>query len=224
VLEAENLTSLISRAVAAKMTPEFIEKEVDARVDKLIVESVDKALRTWSDTGKLIEKAIEDALKVDRIDLPSYGAVVSQMVKAQIEARVAPLVAGRLAEDMDELLKLAPAEIKLSEIAASMLERHEDAYGPAITVIVDHSEYGGATVYLDEDNVYDKRDKYKCEYRLSLLKDGKLFAATLRDCDLKATSYLGGRYGLDQRIRAYYACGTVIILDEDDVVTGRGDY
>ncbi|MBN8845961.1 MAG: hypothetical protein J0H88_22205 [Sphingomonadales bacterium] len=93
------LSNLISAAVAARMTPEFIEKEVDARVDKLIVESVDRALRSYSDTGKLIEKAVEDALRVNSIDLPAYGEIVAAMLKAQIERRVAPLVAERLAAD-----------------------------------------------------------------------------------------------------------------------------
>lgn len=119
------LTNLISSAVAAKMTPDFIEKEVNSRVDKLIVESVDRALRGYSDTAKLIEKAVQDALRVDHLDLPSYGAIVTQMLKTQIEARVAPLIAGRLAADMDELLGLAPKEVKLSEIADQMREQHE---------------------------------------------------------------------------------------------------
>lgn len=221
----DNLTNLISAAVAAKMTPDFIEKEVDARVEKLVVESVDKALRTWSDTGKLIEKAIEDALRVDRLDLPTYGNVVAAMVKAQVEAKVAPLIAGRLAEDIDELLKLAPATVKLSEIAADMLKRHDDdAYGEVITVIVEQSEYGSTWVYLDEDQVYDERNKYRCDYRLLIGKDGKISSATLREHDIKSSKHFGTSYGLEQKLRAYFACGTVIEIDEDRIVTSAGDY
>lgn len=221
----DNLTNLISAAVAAKMTPDFIEKEVNARVDKLVVESVDKALRTWSDTGKLIEKAIEDALRVDRLDLPTYGNVVAAMVKAQVEAKVAPLIAGRLAEDIDELLKLAPATVKLSEIAADMLKRHDDdAYGEVITVIVEQSGYGSTWVYLDEDQVHDVRNKYRCDYRLLIGKDGKISSATLREHDIKSSKHFGTSYGLEQKLRAYFACGTVIEIDEDRVVTSMGDY
>lgn len=220
-----DLTNLISTAVAAKMTPEFIEKEVDARVGKLIVESVDKALRTWSDTGKLIEKAVEDALRVDRIDLPSYGSVVSGMVKAQIEANVSEIVAGRLSEDVEALLKLAPKATKLSTIVAEMIQhRHSDGYGKVVTALVEHSDYGFIHVYLDEDDVYEARDKYRCSVHFGVDKDGKIYTATLNGRDIKASQVLGGRYGLEQKIRAYYAVGTVIEIDEDAVVTSVGDY
>jgi hypothetical protein len=220
-----DLTSLISSAVSAKMTPEFVEKEVNTRVEKLIVESIDRALRSYSDTGKLIEKAIDDALRVERLDLPSYGNVVAGMLKVQIEAKVAPLVAGQLAADMDELLNLAPKEIKLSEIAAEMRKRHEgEGYGEVITVMVEHNAYGSINVYLDEDEAHAARDMHKSEVRLHIGTDGKILGATMRGRDFKATNDIGRSYGLSQKIRAYFACGTTIILDEDAVSTSVGDY
>jgi hypothetical protein len=221
--QPDNLSGLISAAGAAKMTPEFIEQEIDTRVGKLIVESVDKALRTWSDTGKLIEKAIEDALRVDRLDLPSYGATVTAMLKLQLEATVAPLVAGKLAEDMAELLKLAPKEIKLSEIAAEMLKGREGEYGELITVFVERTEYGSAWIYLDE-TVRPRSEKHRFDYQLLLGQDGRIASATLKERDIKSTTRIGRSYGIDQRIRAWYACGSIIELDEDYVSVGLGDY
>jgi len=219
------LHSLISSAVAAKMTPAFIEKEIDSRVEKLIVESIDRALRTYSDTGKLIEQAITDALKVDRIDLPSYGNTVTGILKVQIEERVSGLIAGRLADDMAELLNLAPAEIKLSQIADEMRKRHEgEGYGEVITVIVERNDYGSTWVYLDEEAVRSERDKYRCDYRLLIGQDGKIASATLKERDIKTPHHIGRGYGLDQKIRAFYACGTTITIDEDAVLTGVGDY
>jgi hypothetical protein len=221
--EASNLSGLISAAVAEKMTPEFIEKEVNSRVEKLIVESVGNALQRWSDTGKLIEKAIADCLRVDRLDLPSYGNVVAAMVKTQIEATVAPLIAGQLAADMDELLKLAPMEVKLSEIADEMRKQHEDKYGEVITVILEHHEYGSTSVYLDEDEVRGRNERFRCDYNLHIDKDGRILSARINEQDIKSSQYLGRSYGLAQKIRAYFACGTTIILDESDVVTSVGD-
>jgi hypothetical protein len=219
------LSTLISAAVAAKMTPDFIEKEVATRVEKLIVESVDRALRSYSDTGKLIEKAVEDALRVDRLDLPSYGAIVTQMLKTQIEARVAPLVAGRLADDMDELLKLAPKEVKLSEIADMMRESHQEGYGPVITVIVEHNEYGSTWLYLDEEEHRERREKHRCKHSILVSKDGTISSAHTGGRDGRE-GWIGSAYGhgLEQKLRAYVACGTKIILDEDAVVTSVGDY
>lgn len=225
----DNLTSLISAAVTAKMTPEFIEKEVNSRVEKLIVESVDRALRTYSDTGKLIEKAVEDALRVDRLDLPTYGSVVTGMLKKQIDARVSDLVAGRLSQDMDELLSLAPKEIKLSEIADGMRERykgrHDYAYGPIISVVVNESEStsGYYRIGFDEDEA-ERRTVHACSYEIAIDRDGKIYSATLEGRNLKDTSRLGRNWGMDQLIRGWYACGTKIIVDEDAVVTCEGDY
>jgi hypothetical protein len=218
-----DLSTLISDAVATKMTPEFIEKEVATRVDKLIVESVDRALRSYSDTGKLIEKAVEDALKIERLDLPSYGSIVTQMLKAQLEATVAPLVAGRLAADMEELLKLAPKEVKLSEIAGFMRESHDgDSYGDVITVIVERSEYRSTWIYLDEEAHYERRDKYKCRHSILLSEDGTISSARTSERDV-GKSWIGRAHGLEQKLRAYVACGTKIVIDEDHVVTSVGD-
>jgi hypothetical protein len=198
---------------------------VNTRVEKLIVESIDKALRTYSKTRAMIDKAIEDALRVDSLDLPTYGNVVAGMVKAQIEAKVAPLVAGRLAVDLDELLNLAPKEVKLSEIAAEMCKRHEgEGYGEVITVIVERNDYGSAWVYLDDQCVRGVGEKYRCDVRLLIGRDGKISDATLREHDIKSSKHFGTSYGLEQKIRAYFACGTTIILDEDAVITSVGDY
>lgn len=224
-MEQKDLGNLISQAVAARMTPEFVEAEVNARVDKLITEAVDRALRSYSDTGKLIEKEIKAALHVDRLDLPSYGSTVCAILKAQIEARVSPLVSERLAADMDELLSLVPAEVKLSEIAADMLRTHEDeGYGEVITVIVERNDFGSMWIYLDEGEHYSDHDKYRCDHRLLVGKDGKISCATLGGRDTKDIRYIGRSYGLEQKIRAMVACGSKLIIDEDYVVTSVGDY
>lgn len=220
-----DFTNLISDAVAAKMTPDFIEKEVNTRVEKLIIESIDQALRSYSKTGKQIQEAVENALRVDGLDLPAYGHVVSQILKAQIEEKVSELVSGQLAKDMDELLSLAPKEVKLSEIAKQMLDDHsDDEYGDLITVIVVYGSRGYSHVYLDEQNVYEERDKYRCRFRLGVDSEGKIYSATLDGSDLESGQRIGRLYGIGQMIRAYVACGTKIILDEEYVVRGKGDY
>ena len=221
----QGLGDLISAVVAERLTPDFVEKEVVARVDKLIAASVEQAFRSYSDTGKLIEKAVTDALRVDRLDLPSYGSVVAGILKAQIEARVSGLVAGQLAADMEELLSLAPKEVKLSDIAADMLKLHTEDYGPVITVEVERTEYGSAWVYLDEERHLKGREaRREAECQLLVGKDGNISSASFRGRDINDNKHIGRPYGLAQKIRAFVACGTTITLDEDCVVTSVGDY
>lgn len=226
----DNLTNLISQAVVATMTPEFVEREVKTRVERLITESINSALRSYSDTGKLIEKAVQDAIKVERLDLPSYGLMVHDMLKNQIEALVSPLIAGRLAEDMAELLKLAPKEVTLSSIVAGMVNaRKEDgAYGPdLVTCIIEEGNYDNTWVYLDEHNSYAPHDKYQCDYRLMLDKDGRIFSATMRGTEYNSgkpnKTVIGRSYGLEQKFRAMIACNTQIIIDENEISTGWED-
>lgn len=220
------LGELISATVAKQLDAAFVEKEVETRVSKLVIEAVDRALRGYSDTAKLIEKAVEDALRVERLDLPSYGITVAAILKTQIEAKVSDLVAGTLAKEMDELLGLAPKTVKLSEIAKEMIENRlgDEGYGEVITVIVERADRGYSHIYLDEEEAIEPHEKYRCQHRLAVDPEGKIYSATIANQDLKKATRFGHFYGIDQKLRAYVACGTKIILDEDDVVTTVGDY
>lgn len=220
------LSDIISAAVAEKMTPEFIETQVNARVEKLIADSVKSALDTYSDTGKQIKEAVHNALRVDRLDLPSYGSVVAGALKVQIEAICSELVAGQLAKDMEELLHLAPKEMKLSEIAKWMIDNghHFGDWGKVITVEVDHSDYGYAMIYLDDWQHHASNARREAKYSLHVDKDGKIIGATIEKRPINDAQHIGRSFGLGQMIRAWVACGTTIILDEDDVCITVGDY
>jgi hypothetical protein len=217
---------LINKAVAETMTPEFVKKQVATRVEKLVIEAVDDALRSYSDIGKQIKEAVHASLKVNDLNLPSYGLLVTGMIEKQVQDHAGALIDARLAEDIRDLLNIAPAEIKLSKIAEEMIQSHHDrdGYGEIITVIVEHNDYGSTWLYLDDEDHHDVRDKYKCRHSLLLNKDGTISSATLDKRDLKDTQHIGRHYGLPDKIRAYYAAGTRIILDEAAVVTSVGDY
>lgn len=217
---------LINKAVAETMTPEFVKKQVATRVEKLVTEAIDDALRSYSDIGKQIKEAVAASLKVNDLNLPSYGLLVTGMIEKQVKDHAGALIDARLAEDIRELLNIAPAEIKLSQIAKEMIECQHggDGYGEVITVIVEHNDYGSTWLYLDEEQHHADRDKYQCRHSLLLNKEGTISRARLDKRDLKDTQHIGRDYGLPDKIRAYYAAGTKIIVDEDAVVTSVGDY
>ncbi len=216
---------LINKAVAETMTPEFVKAQVATRVEKLVVEAVDAALRSYSDIGKQIKEAVAASLEVNDLNLPSYGLLVTGMIEQQVKDHAGALIDARLAEDIRDLLNIAPAEIKLSEIAKDMIkDRHDDGYGEVITVMVHHNEYGSTWLYLDEEEHRTERDKYQCRHSLLLNEDGTISSATIDKRDLKNTQHIGRCWSLGNKIRAYYAAGTKIILDEDAVVTSVGDY
>lgn len=100
---------LINRAVAETMTPEFVKSQVAARVEKLVIEAVDASLRSYSDIGKQIQEAVAASLQVNDLHLPSYGQLVTGMIEKQVKDHAGALINARLAEDIRELLNIAPA-------------------------------------------------------------------------------------------------------------------
>lgn len=68
------------------------------------------------------------------------------------------------------------------------------------------------------------RDKYSCRHQLHIDKEGVIYSATIDNRDLRNSKQIGRSYGIGQKLRAYVACGTKIILDEDFVQRGIGDY
>lgn len=230
-----NFGDAISAAIVEKVTPEFIEEKIATRAEKMIEEVIAQEMRSYGEIGKQVEAAVKESLKVDRLDLPSYGHMVTSMLQAQIERTVSPIIAGQLSEDMERLLKLGPKTIKLSEIVATIVEdSYDEEWGEVCTCIVEPTEYGSRWIYLDEtvveepsSSLYSSRSSksHKCDVQILLSEDGTISSATFRGADMKTIRQIGhGNYGLEQRIRAYHACRTIIEVDEDAVITSRGDY
>lgn len=226
-----DLARIIRDSVTETMTAEAIREKVDDRINKLVDEVLTDELRSYNDTGKLIKEKVRESLKVHDLDLPTYGQMITSMLRKQIEDTVSPIIAGKLAEDMEELLKLAPKKIKLSEIVKTMLEEssayQDGEFGELVTCIVEPNDFGSTRVYLDGEESRPDVDKYLCTARVLIGEDGVLSSATYRDRDLSgkkgAGFSSGSAYGLGQRLQAYYACGTIIEIDEENVSTYR-DY
>jgi hypothetical protein len=225
----KSMAVLIANAIDQQMKPENIEPKISAAVEAMISDLVKNSLRTYSDNGKLIEEAIKESLKIGTLNLPSYGTTVCTILKAQIEAKVSPLISEQLTKDMDDLLNLAPKELYLSEIVKDMLERHCDYDDGCyeqdlVTCIVDRSETS-THIYLDEDDHHEK--KYLCAISLFLDEDGSIISGSTKDrIALRARSLdtsvdFGRAYSLEQKVRAWWACGTKVIVDEYEVSTHR---
>lgn len=230
-----DLAKIITDSVTAIATPEKIREKVDKNIDNLVQEILRDELRTYGDIGKQVKEAIKESLKVGDLNLPNFSTTVTAMLRNQIEKTVQPFIAKTLADDMGELLGLAPKTIKLSEIVREMLEEsyayQEGQFGDLVTCIV-HGDLSDSSVwvYLDEDNHYESQDKYRCQTSILVRKDGTIACGTVRGQDLSGkgrsdnkTIHFGKTWGLSQKLLAYYACGTVIEMDIDNVSTYR-DY
>jgi hypothetical protein len=151
-------------------------------------------------------------------------------------------------------LSIAPKTIKLSEIAEQMIKDSDDEYGDVITVLVeeDQDRRDGSTmgswwtIYLDDEQAHDDpkkdaaiklrvfhgfRDRPGADGhgantgKIVSIEDGRRRISTDRGAGWHGTFRRPHKvYGLAERLLAYYAAGTVIEIDEENVVTSIGDH
>lgn len=227
-----DLSEIIKTSVTETMTADALRAKVDKSVEELVNETIRDQLRSYGDIGKLIKEKVTESLQVPDLNLPSYSQMIMQMLRTQVEQAVQPILQERIAEDMQEILGLAPKTIKLSKIVEEMLTS-SDAYqdgehGDLVTCIVGDNSYGSTWVYLDDQGHYDESEKYRCSASMLVSSDGTIHCASYNGRDLGGKSKQGGMsvgrtYGLGDKLQAYYACKTIIEIDADNISTYR-DY
>lgn len=219
-MPANDLNQLVVEAVAITCTPEYLQDKVKKHVDEIVKDALREALSSYGETGKLIKAAVVKALQVNDLDLPDYGFMVTQMVQAKVKEHVAEMVQGTLAADMVSLLSLAPKTIRLSEIVASMFADDNAVEEVFCELEPASTDSSSRWLYLSPEHL-TSASKHRADVRLLISKDGIIRAGWLSEKDLKTSKSFGNFYGLEQKIRAYYACGTVIDLDEENVITEK---
>lgn len=244
-----SFSNLITDALNAAVTPERIALLVSEHVDRLVKEGIEDAMNSWSKTGKEVKAKVAESLQVQGLNLPSYGHVVSQLIERQLQARVAEVIAAKLASDIESLLSLAPKRVKLSELIATLLEEVDDDCScsiPRVFCKVDVNEYGSVYLSISREEPARHKDpdvrvmihlpkKYD-EYKGSEIPEGTIMLGKVSGSDLRKDIRFGygterpnqatefGRwFGFEQKILAMYACGTIIVLDEDAVVCSKED-
>ncbi|MEN5084306.1 hypothetical protein ABE438_17635 [Bosea sp. TWI1241] len=222
----QNLTDFILAEVHRQTSEEALRKVVAEKIGGVVARAVDDSMRTYGGVGQKIAKAVEKALDLgEALDVPSYGHMVTAMLRAKMDEVLGQLVNEKLSAEMTEILKLAPKEVKLSEIVGRLVESEEqdaDRRGESVTCIVEESSAvpGYRHIYIDPEA--DKR-KHSCDAQIALDSDGKIYGLVIGGRDAKETIVMGRMHGWRKMIFGAYACGSKIILDEDEVVTAIGE-
>ena len=248
-----DIAQLAAEALAAATAPEKVREIVEREIGKTVEDAIKASVRSYSPFGRELEKKLEEAMGINSLNLPSYGQMMTDLVQRLVQKHVADLVGARLEQDLTDILRIAPKTIRLSQIADAMREDHEGDYGEVITCHVedddrheDNDFWGPSwTVYLDDREHH--RDPKNASVRLRIShgvrdKDGppkhEITTGTIwhiHDDERSVTTGAGQGwhgtfrrpnkvYGLAERMLAYYAAGTIIEIDEDNIITSVGDY
>lgn len=244
-----DIAILAREALTEATRPEAVKEIVESRINKTVHSAIDSALQSFSPFGRELEKKIQEALSLNNLNLPQYNNIICGMVQEIVQANVSDLVSGRMKSDIEKMLKVAPKEIKLSEIVDEMRQGHEEdgGYGEVVTCFVDRDDptdrsWGPKwSVYLDDGESLSFSERKSATIQFSMshglisqsdeddpeqIDTGTIYHVYDRSGSISGT---GGfrkskQFGLVNRILALYAAGTIITVDDDDVVTSVGDY
>lgn len=222
---ASSLAAFIVAEVQKQSGEDAVRAVVEKKVAALVVEAIDSAFR-WGDTRKQIEEAVKASLAIDRpLDLPTHGAMIMAILRQKIDAQVHELVAAKLDEEMNQILGMAPKEVKLSDIVELMREDidEHDRHGTHMTCIIEESDYSAGNFHIYLDPKEDVR-KYDCNLQMYVENNGKIFSLKSSGKDPKTSIVMGYQYAYQRLPLAAYCCGAKFIVDTQHPNTGIGDF
>lgn len=221
------LSDFIIAEVNRQMGTDAIRALVEKQVGQTAERAVADAFRSYGDINKQISAAISQALALNgKLDLPAYGNTIMVMLRAKMDGVLHELVAERLAKEAEEILQIAPKEVRLSAVVAAMMEGIDvgERYGSRATCVIDASTAvpGYLNIYLDESDKPD-RDKYLCECQIGVTNTGQIYSLKVDKKDVKTTFVLGQLSPYQKMVFAAYCCGSTLIVDQTDFSTSIGD-
>lgn len=217
-----DLNALVNQSLANIEESGFVKEVIQKRIEKTVTETIDELLRGYSPFGKALKSEIESKLQVNfkELDIASYNQVVLNAVKEKLDQAVYVQGVEQIKASMDAMLSDIKPEYKLSEIIEKLKECAEDDAKEndwsEISFHIDADRSVLAFVYFDEE---PGKEKYRCKYRLSICKDGRLNTVEIRDCKLDNRLVMGRMSGMEELMFKLYAHKPVIIIDENHVET-----
>ncbi|MBB3947095.1 hypothetical protein GGQ73_003059 [Rhizobium skierniewicense] len=215
-----NLQDYILAEVTRKTSEEHIRTLIDKKIDEAIKGAVDDEFRYGGNLKKQMTAAVSEALSIgDRIDVPAYGVMVMALLRERLDANISEMLNAKLATEMQELLQIAPKELKFSDVIEKMTEHAKDMgdrpWGK-IAVFVEESDYSAGCYHVGMDPDGDTLKRYNCETQFYVSSEGTISGLTLDRRDVGKVISVGAYWGYQKMIFSAYACGSKLIMDELD--------
>ncbi|MGV1913589.1 hypothetical protein ACQZ57_24815, partial [Agrobacterium vitis] len=157
----------------------------------------------------------------------SFGQTIMTALKASMDETISDLLNQKLKAQMNDILSIAPKELKLSTIVEKLVEDAKESrsgYQDSVTCRVERMEgtmSDWCDIYLDRDGETVPK---ACQARLTVTGDGKIFRLAIDGKDASKTIHFGAYSEWEKLLFSAFACGSTLIIDEDDVDTSLDDY
>jgi hypothetical protein len=228
-----DLTAFLIDAVQRRTSEEAIRTLVEKQIEGVVERAVVDQFRSYGNITKSIQEQLAAALVVPALDLPAYGHMVMSLVRAKLDENLNDLLKTQISAQLDEMLSIAPAELKLSDVVEAMREyrKSEVEYDQWSRFHVDVEEpssgaYSSSWVKLhcekrEESRYSSTPDKHFHEVRFlaSNSGPGKISALTIDQRDVDSIYRLGHMSKWKRMIFAAYCCKTPFIIDKTDFDT-----
>jgi len=209
----------------------FIEEKIKKTLEKTISELIEESLKSWSDFGKGIKSSIEEALKIEKLDLelPEYNQLVSNWIIEMVNNTIITDSKKQIEENIKKFFKpLEKDEYKISEIIEEFKK----------TIMEDEDYCEGEITFIEGENLtlscpsyiyfyFDEepnKSKYSCDYSFGINEKG-LWRMSIKgtDCDKMKHPTL---FNFDSFMFQLYASKVKIINDAGEVETcySNSDY
>lgn len=215
-----DLNKIVNDSLVKIAAEGYVEKVVEKRLKESIESVIDDLFRSYSDFGKNLKKEVGEKLKVNlgELKLDGYNVMVLNAVKAKLDEAIHIQGVERIKGSLDNLLVDVKKEYKLSELIEEMkrdaTEYNDDHYGEEISFHIDPDSSVLSFIYFDPD---EDKEKYQCQYRLVLDKDGSMNSISIGDRKFDNRLIMGGLHGFEETLFKIYSTGAKIIIDENNV-------
>lgn len=218
-----DLEKVVKEKFAEVVSSGFVEEQIKNMLQQTVKHAIEQSLKSYSDFGKTVEKAISEAINLKNLDFPEYNQLVSNWVREIVDRSMISVGKAQIEANLKTFFQpLEKSEWKASEIAQQFIESlKEDSPGDSgeIAFIIDTknssdicSDYWA--IYMDEDR---KKERFRCKYQIHINKTG-VWRVEIDGSDSREMKSIC-LHGFEEFLFKLYATKAMIIDDDNNVET-----
>lgn len=216
----QELKNAVAAAFDNVVASGAIEKAIQEQIGKTIESAIKEQFSSYGDFSKAVKAKVSSLVDVnlDQIDLPSYRDLVGKIIRERVGAVMTEQFTTQLGNDIDSLLKPAPAEITLEDLLEDFITQQMDAYnaheyrGENFSLHIEHSDSPAGYyihVYLDKER---HKSKYSCGIHIDIDPQGHVYSLKIDNVDPAKKLFIGPMYGFEHRLFQLYTAKSKIII------------